>query len=81
PVEICEPIIDSLSDLWGSRYDAYWDWRSTALVCAAWLPRSRFNLYREVQLGHDSGQASLLLQTLEENSHLAHLVVKLELSG
>ncbi len=73
PVEMCERIIDScdlpLSDPWRSWTPCY----HTALVCSAWLPRSRFNMYRIVH----TDQFKLLLRTLEENSHLAHLVVKL----
>ncbi|KAI0800296.1 hypothetical protein C8Q74DRAFT_403438 [Fomes fomentarius] len=75
PVEICEHIIDSDNP---SYYSARKYWCCTALVCSAWLPRSRFNLYSEVELQR-SGQARLLLRTLEENSHLAQLVVELDL--
>ncbi|KAI0800293.1 hypothetical protein C8Q74DRAFT_402751 [Fomes fomentarius] len=77
PVEICEHIID-FERPWAGILRGKKFWCSTTLVCSAWLPRSRFNLYRKVTL-KNSGQARLLLRTLEENSHLAHLVVKLEL--
>ncbi|KAI0767587.1 hypothetical protein C8Q74DRAFT_965868 [Fomes fomentarius] len=69
PIEMCEHIIDSVGHRTG--------WYHTALVCSAWLPRSRFNLYHHISLQRPK-QADLLLQTLEENSRLAHLVVGLE---
>ncbi|KAI0800288.1 hypothetical protein C8Q74DRAFT_1190513 [Fomes fomentarius] len=49
PVETCEQIIDSLiyaCRLYGES--EYRPWYLTALVCSAWLPRSRFNLYSKV---------------------------------
>ncbi|KAI0764917.1 hypothetical protein C8Q74DRAFT_1008432 [Fomes fomentarius] len=77
PVEMCEHIIDSVT------HDAWYDstecdiWCLTALVCAVWLPRSRFNLYHTVRLWR-AGQVDLLCRTLEENSLFAHLIVALK---
>ncbi len=73
PVEMCEHIIDSLYHYYGSGL------YHTALVCSAWLPRSRFNMYRAVVLGHTPvWRVNCLFRTLEENPHLAHLVIRLQ---
>ncbi len=77
PVEICEHIID-LIDYAYTFNESYIDWCRTSLVCSAWVPRSRFNLYHAVYL-NTSNAGSLLLRTLEENSHLGSLVVKLSI--
>ncbi|KAI0767585.1 hypothetical protein C8Q74DRAFT_1219418 [Fomes fomentarius] len=78
PIEMCEHIIDLLDDAWAA-HETKTAWRHTSLVCCAWLPRSRFNLYRQVYLSRPE-QARLLLKTLEDNSHLARLVVEFEVT-
>ena len=78
PLEIWEHIIDSCrveTHEYGLRR-SYRTWRQTALVCSAWLPRSRLNLLYDVELRHAS-DVYLLLRTLQEAPHLADLVVRL----
>ncbi|KAI0704587.1 hypothetical protein C8Q76DRAFT_178246 [Earliella scabrosa] len=79
PIEICEHIIDSCRE----PQDEYWyrriwyhPWCQTALVCSAWLPRSRMNLLYEVFLRDASG-VDLLLRTLQEAPHFADMVLRL----
>lgn len=55
PIEICERVIDECFDL-GNFYK-HKTLQACALTCSVWLPRSQYNLYREVYL-HDSGQTS-----------------------
>ncbi|KAI0767400.1 hypothetical protein C8Q74DRAFT_1280163 [Fomes fomentarius] len=53
PVETCEYIIDSVAHVHYARHidrGRYDTWCRIALICSAWLPRSRFNMYRTVQL-------------------------------
>ena len=66
PIEICEHIIDSCRpwhSYWSLRRQSYGTWHQTALVCSAWLPRSRINLLYEVVLS-DASDIDLLLRTL-----------------
>ncbi|KAI0704580.1 hypothetical protein C8Q76DRAFT_178147 [Earliella scabrosa] len=78
PVEICEHIIDSCRETYSPwvRGGAYPTWRETALVCSAWLPRSRVNLFHEVFL-YATSDVDLLLRTLQEAPHFADLVIRL----
>ncbi len=79
PVEICEHIIDMLDGWYVYNHGfgpLHIHWCRTTLVCSAWVPRSRFNIYRTVHLTW-SNAGRLLLRTLQENSHLGSLVVKL----
>ena len=77
PIEVCEYIIDSCrAGLRGGSNASYATWCQTALVCSAWLPRSRFNLFYEVELTADS-HVGLLLRTLQETPHFADMVVRL----
>ncbi|KAI0710620.1 hypothetical protein C8Q76DRAFT_798167 [Earliella scabrosa] len=74
PIEVCEYIIDSCrAGLRGGSNVSYATWCQTALVCSAWLPRSRFNLFYEVELTADS-HVGLLLRTLQETPHFADMV-------
>ena len=65
PIDVCEVIIDSCYEWNGGepRRGSYPFWLRTALVCSAWLPRSRFNLLREVDLKNES-HVCLLQRTL-----------------
>ena len=82
PIDVCEVIIDSCYEWNGGepRRGSYPFWLRTALVCSAWLPRSRFNLLREVDLENES-HVSLLQRTLLAAPHLAELVVRLTCSA
>ncbi|KAI0800289.1 hypothetical protein C8Q74DRAFT_402552 [Fomes fomentarius] len=70
PIELCEHIIDSFRGVF-RRCLCY-----ISLVCSAWLPRSRFDLYHEVHLWGPE-DAELLFRTLEESPLLASLDVEL----
>ncbi|KAI0723359.1 hypothetical protein C8Q76DRAFT_392590 [Earliella scabrosa] len=80
PVEVCEYIIDLCynKSLRGIFFlpGSYTAWRQTALVCSAWLPRSRLNLLYKVEL-RNGRDVDLLLRTLQGAPHLADLVVRL----
>ena len=85
PVDVYEHIIDACDTAghetsvltWqGSRDDAYVTWRQTSLVCSAWLPRSQYNLFRDVKLLREI-HVDLLVRTLLEKPRLADLVIKL----
>ena len=78
PTEICEHIIDSCRETYSPwvRGGAYPTWRETALVCSAWLPRSRINLFYEVDLS-DAYNVDLFLRTLQEAPHFADMVLGL----
>ena len=84
-VDVYEHLIDSCGSTgqqssvltWQiSRGDAYATWCQTSLVCSAWLPRSQYNLFRDVKLMREL-HVDLLLRTLLERPHLADLVCKL----
>ncbi|KAI0751914.1 hypothetical protein C8Q80DRAFT_606378 [Daedaleopsis nitida] len=70
PVEVCERILDAGYRPYRLRANghypgpgAYDTWRQTALVCSAWLPRSRRNLLHEVEL-RSAAHVDRLLRTL-----------------
>ena len=83
PIELCEHIIDSCR-VTGLRMNrslgSYSTWCQTALVCSAWLPRSRLNLLYDVELRRAS-TVDLLLRTLQDTPRLAHLVVTLSVES
>ena len=81
PIEIWEHIIDSCRKP-QDWYERMWyhTWRQTALVCSAWLPRSRLNLLYEVEL-RDTSSVDLLLRTLQETQHFADMVIRLTVSA
>ena len=78
PIEICEHIIDSCPEPDKNWYGRPWyhTLRQTALVCSAWLPRSRINLFYEVDLS-DAYNVDLFLRTLQEAPHFADMVLRL----
>ncbi|KAI0710624.1 hypothetical protein C8Q76DRAFT_738139, partial [Earliella scabrosa] len=79
PIEICEHIIDSCrkpQDEYWFRQSWYHPWPQTALVCSAWLPRSRLNLLYEAFL-RNASDVDLLLRTLQEAPHFADMVLRL----
>ncbi|KAI0704583.1 hypothetical protein C8Q76DRAFT_752146 [Earliella scabrosa] len=82
PIEICEHIIDSCrephNEYWYGRL-WYHTLRQTALVCSAWLPRSRLNLFCEVELW-DASDVDLFLRTLQEAPHFADMVLRLSVN-
>ncbi|KAI0704593.1 hypothetical protein C8Q76DRAFT_752181 [Earliella scabrosa] len=80
PVEICEHIIDSCRERqnYWLRPASYVTWRQTALVCSAWVPRSRLNLLYEVELT-DASDVDLLLRTLQEAPRFADMVLRLSI--
>ena len=81
PLDICEQIIDACWDRFvHPRFHRYATWRQTALVCSAWLPRSRFNLLYAVYLW-EKDHVGLLLRTLQETPHFADLIVTLEVQA
>ena len=82
PIEIYEHIIDSCreQDKYRLRQESYGTWCQTALVCSAWLPRSRLNLLCEVVL-QDASAVDLLLRTLQEAPHFADIVVRLTVNA
>ena len=82
PIEICEHIIDSCreQDKYWLRQESYGTWCQTALVCSAWLSRSRLNLLYEVVL-QDASAVDLLLRTLQEAPHFADIVVRLTVNA
>ena len=74
PIDVCEQVIDACYYQSPVKF-VYPTWRATALVCSAWLPRSRFNLLFEVDFSRDT-HVDLLLRTLRDKSHLATLVFR-----
>lgn len=52
PIKICEHVIDILAGDYGDTEDmvseAQRDLRTSHLVCRAWVPRSRFHLFRKI---------------------------------
>ncbi|KAI0710590.1 hypothetical protein C8Q76DRAFT_68002 [Earliella scabrosa] len=79
PHEVCEQILDSCrvdADDRVLKKHSYPIWRQTALVCSAWLPRSRYNLLYEVEL-RKASDINLLVRTLQETPRFADLVVRL----
>lgn len=57
PIEVCELIINEcLNFIWT---DCNKTLRACALTCSAWLPRSQFNLYREVHLWYSESVAQI----------------------
>ncbi|RDX46038.1 hypothetical protein OH76DRAFT_1485821 [Lentinus brumalis] len=90
PLELCELIIDSIREsppwprrLVGSVHDAQGElllsFRACAIVCSAWLPRARYNLYYRISFRLPS-QVELLIRSLDENPSLAAMVRELVLS-
>ncbi|CAL1702697.1 unnamed protein product [Somion occarium] len=84
PIEIIELVIDfcaAYPTSFGNAEELHEDRRETlracALTCKTWLPRSRFNLFRHVEISpeHSSG---ILLDTLRTNPHCASNVRVLE---
>ncbi|KAI0751929.1 hypothetical protein C8Q80DRAFT_607350 [Daedaleopsis nitida] len=70
PIEVCERVIDACYQPenlrgWRTRVvtSSYFTWQQTALVCSAWLARSRLNLLHEVVLCSTT-QVDLLIRTL-----------------
>ena len=51
-------------------------WCACALTCRAWLPRSRFNLFYEVQLRSERG-VDLLVRALAEYPSFADMIYRL----
>ena len=73
---IKDDIFASLINRNWSRETCYHTLRQTALVCSAWLPRSRLNLFCEVNLWCAS-DVDLLLRTLQEAPNFADMVLRL----
>ncbi|KAI0643876.1 hypothetical protein C8Q79DRAFT_159998 [Trametes meyenii] len=70
PIEVCERIIDFLPIVCSS-----WDERSRAaqacaLTCSAWLPRSRYHIYRSVKLTTEA-RCKVYLSTVVEHPERA----------
>ena len=83
PIEICEHIIDSCRDPWSIyllRRESYSTWLQTALICSAWLPRSRLNLLYEVIL-ENASNVDLFLRTVQETPHFSDMVIRLKVHG
>ncbi|KAH9918324.1 uncharacterized protein B0H18DRAFT_882875, partial [Fomitopsis serialis] len=72
PVELCEHLLDFV---WPDRTTLL----SCALVCRAWLPRSRLNLLRQVRL-RDSTQAWSLSSFLSRHADCCSSVRVLQIS-
>ncbi|KAI0788401.1 hypothetical protein C8Q74DRAFT_678795 [Fomes fomentarius] len=76
PIEICEHVIDGCYEdpdkdwLHGTSYQT---WFQTAVVCYDWLPRSRLNLFHDIDI-RSASQLDLLLRTLSDTPQLADLV-------
>ena len=79
PIEICEQVIDACHWTEWLRSSSYVVWRRTAVVCTAWLARSRVNLFHHVVLERE-WHVDLLLRTVLQTPHLADLVVMLSVS-
>lgn len=69
PIDACEAVIDAVRGytIWNEAYET---WRATALVCHAWVSRSRFNMLRDACVWTVS-QAQLLRRTIERNPSAA----------
>ncbi|KAI0710538.1 hypothetical protein C8Q76DRAFT_737771 [Earliella scabrosa] len=79
PIDVCEHIIDACYRPVDPRlYKSYKVLRHASLVCSAWLPRSRLNLYYYVDLnwGFRTRRMvlNLFMRTLQENPHYGGLV-------
>ncbi|KAH9858607.1 hypothetical protein C2E23DRAFT_10556 [Lenzites betulinus] len=75
PVEVYEQIIDSTATglpLWTSQ-EEYETFKNCALVCRAWLPRSRWNLFLSIHIIRAS-QVDRLLSVYSSNPSLLDLV-------
>ncbi len=70
PIDVCEAVIDAVRGytIWN---EAYRTWRTTALVCNAWVSRSRFNMLRDACVWTVS-QVELLRRTIERNPSAAN---------
>ena len=79
PIDICETIIDTCynSEHHGAiaRNTDYAILLSCALVCSAWVPRTRFNLLRRVVLMNPT-HLDLLLRTLSGDPTLPDLILE-----
>lgn len=90
PIDVCEHIIDTVTDL---NHIEYWKaihvWSddlpptrysvlcTAALVCSSWRPRAQFNLLSHVLLNNQF-QFDLLLRTLTERPSLTCLIVRID---
>ncbi len=71
PIELYEHAIDSLGDEESLK--------ATSLVCRAWLPRSRLNLFRVIELSLP-GHLDRLAGLLSHAPHLAEYVEEIDIS-
>ncbi|EIW55920.1 uncharacterized protein TRAVEDRAFT_60048 [Trametes versicolor FP-101664 SS1] len=71
PIELYEHAIDSLGDEASLK--------ATSLVCRAWLPRSRLNLFRVIELSL-AGDLDRLAGLLSHAPHLAAYVEEIDIS-
>ncbi|KAI0646126.1 hypothetical protein C8Q79DRAFT_648081 [Trametes meyenii] len=71
PIELFEHAIDSLGDKRSLK--------ATSLVCKAWLPRSRVNLFRTVELGIPL-HLDHFMQLLSHAPHIAEYVEEIDIS-
>ena len=79
PIDVCEHIIDECYEV-GTRWYSYPVWRHGTLVCSAWLPRSRLNLFHEVFICGES-HVDLLVRTLLTAPQYADLVVRVTVNS
>ncbi|KAI0674127.1 hypothetical protein C8Q78DRAFT_571624 [Trametes maxima] len=71
PIELFEHAIDSLDDNQSLK--------TTSLVCKAWLPRSRVNLFRSIELGIPR-HLDQFMQLLCDAPHIAEYVEEIDIS-
>ena len=79
PIDVCEQVIDACYYQSPVKF-VYPTWRATALVCSAWLPRSRYNLLYAVCLSQED-DVRLPLRTLQEAPHCADLICVLQVQA
>lgn len=80
PLEVCEEIIDDVAqDVWVkleppiSYRSAIHDLYACSLTCRSWVPRSRINLFRRIQLSSQE-QAGLLRASFDKSQRLREFV-------
>ncbi|KAI0762219.1 hypothetical protein C8Q74DRAFT_1371310 [Fomes fomentarius] len=82
-IDVYAHIIDLCYDDTSSRWlheSSYPTWLRTSLVCSDWLPRSQFNIFRDVEIRRGK-QYNLLLRTISASPHLADLIVSVKISS
>ncbi|KAJ3001363.1 hypothetical protein NUW54_g6476 [Trametes sanguinea] len=80
PLEVCEAIIDACHSAPWNALKRLRTLRACALVCRAWLPCSRRNLWRRVIVDRPSC-CDMLVDVVKTSPELARYIIELEIYG